>query len=178
VKLLLAWSLVLALVSPVAAVPPTMIHWRRTGPPVAVTVYDRTADALWGTALHRAVAEWNAGIEGVELSFSPGPADCEKGQGPYTVVVCIRENTAPDRVGETTVYSSDGEHISQATIWMDPRSDPNRNHLACHELGHALGLGHRGANENSCMTNGPYKRPEHPDRRDFDTVTLRHAHVH
>ena len=159
-----------------AAPPP--LHWQRGAHPLIVTVYDQTTDARWGAALHKLTDEWNVGTNGVEFVFSPDLADCENGHGPYTVVVCVHENRSENHVGEAALYSDGAGHLSQVLIWMDPRPDPAYNHLACHELGHALGVQHREAKARTCMTDGYVKRHPHPDQQDFDGVSSVYSHTH
>jgi len=153
------------------------VHWRRGNHPLVITVYDQTADSLWDHALRKLTGEWNAGIHHIAFVISLAPADCGTGAGAFSVVVCIRQNRDPNHVGETALYS-DGEHITYALIWMDPRPHPAMAHLACHELGHALGVAHRPAGAKSCMVDGYVEKVEHPDQADFDGVSLAYSHVH
>lgn len=182
-KMYILWVLALLtfLVGPsTSAAAVTTLHWKRSPHPVVVTLYDQTGDPLWRDAIQRLSGEWNAGIEGVEFVYrvSTTNADCTTGRGAFTVVACIRENSNVNHVAEAHLYS-DGEHLVHAMIWMDPRSDPSRNHLACHELGHTLGVVHRNPEENNtCMIDGYVERVEHPDQKDFDGVTRQHSHTH
>lgn len=167
----------LLLFLPASPAQATSLHWKREAHPLVITIYDQTNDSLWSAAIQKLTKEWNAGITGIQFVASLDPADCDTGHGAFTVVVCVKENRSEDHVGEAALYS-DGAHLTQVTIWMDPRPDPARNHLACHELGHALGVQHREASSKSCMIDGYQKRYEHPDQRDFDGVILTYSHIH
>jgi len=156
--------------------PHDALHWHSTlASPVVVSVHDATGDPVWGQFLRAAASEWNAGVENVRLDVVTGNADCETGAGPFTAVACVRP-TSPSTRAETRWYVGDGEHLRFATIHLDPeRASAHRQRLACHELGHALGLRHRQSGS-SCMT--PKTDHRHPDAADYQAVTDAHAHLH
>ena len=132
--------------------PHDALHWHSTlASPVVVSVHDATGDPVWGQFLRAAASEWNAGVDNFRLDVVTGDADCDTGAGPFTAVVCVRP-TSPGTRAETRWYVGDGEHLRFATIHLDPeRASAHRQRLACHELGHALGLRHRQSGS-SCMT--------------------------
>lgn len=166
----------LLLVPPTLAPVPDALHWGRSGLPAAVVVvYDATGSVPWGEALIAGATEWNANIQGVKLRVvtPAGWVGCN-GAIPDSVVICVAP-TSPGTRAETHWTVDDEEHLRSATIRMDPRPAPLYARLACHELGHALGLRHRESGP-SCMVTGTDWT--HPDAQDFRTVSEAHGHLH
>ena len=162
----------LALLAPVLRPVPGALHWERDGPfDAVVTVVDATGDPAWAKALRAAAAEWTAGVDHVRLEVRSGPAGCDAGAGPATVTVCVHPTRAGSR-GATFRHAREDDHMDFVVVHM--ADDTLRRRLACHELGHALGLVHRPSGP-SCMVSGTLA--EHPDAEDYRTVTAAHAHM-
>jgi predicted Zn-dependent protease len=82
--------------------------------------------------------------------------------------IIVREVPLPRRTLGMTRPWVRGHHFS--TVYVDvaarPMSREKRLSVTCHEIGHALGLDHRGHSFSSCMTDGR-AFPTRPDRHDM-----------
>lgn len=177
-KIILIALLILSTWIPNANAASHDLHWERGTDPLIITVYDQTRNKAWGEALRKLTNKWNSGIHDIKFSYihDPNNSSCEDGLGLRTVVACIHETSDKNYLAQANIYYQNG-HIIKATIWMDPRPKPKRDSLACHELGHTLGLDHR-KDGDTCMTTMDNRWISHPDEKDFQDVSLRHAHQH
>ncbi len=135
-------------------------HWK--GRSVSIVA---NTDAAWGASVQRAAAQWSAGV--VRVLFAQGPAD-----GPCTFadpgIVCAGNYGPVLWAGTTqTTVTSRGVIQSSFTRFNSYWSNIPRDHLACHEIGHVLGLQHS-TDMASCMN--PGSPVGQPAQSDFDRL--------
>lgn len=143
----------------------TADHW---DVPVVV-VRDETGDAALRSHLERSVGEWNRATPAVQLRVEAGAGTgCASAAG--EIRVCL---TRSDGYAAETTTTHDGSHITSATVLVDAvRSGRYLEAVVCHELGHALGLGHRDEGT-TCMRPAPTVTT--PDQADREAVRAAHT---
>ena len=150
---------------------PVVGHWAdRT-----LVIEDQTGDASWQRAVEDAVDSWNAAGSDLRLEFRTGPAGaCSAGNG--TVAVCVRDLGRRRYQGVTRIGRAQG-HIVDARVTFDDRpfTDVQKTSLACHEIGHAIGL-HHSRSASSCLTSRGYPAKPHAD--DLASLVQAYAHGH
>lgn len=117
-----------------------------------------------------------------------GTASCDHLNMTYNgVTTCLRApiDCPPlsDAAGCAWVSLVSGtNHFARVVIYINPNhanSAGLRRSAFCHELGHALGLAHRGAtNTTSCMRDGINTNNQAPDQHDLDQVFAHTNHTH
>lgn len=143
------------------------LHWKkRDAGRISVFLVDQTQGRF---PVRDAVHRWNGtgAIHVVMTDQCPASRGC--------IVVQPR---AMRYLGLTTLHN-DGEHITRAVASLSTTrsmSPAKRASITCHELGHALGLGHRQVTS-SCLFNGN-QFPGRPDRHDLDQLRTQYAHQH
>jgi hypothetical protein len=146
--LLVLLSLAVAIVPRADANHPSGWHWRRGSNPVTIRVINGTS-GVWADAVSGAAGRWSNKSTVVDLAVEGGPGGCAAVAG--AVKVCSGD-FAGSWAGLTEVGLS-GDHAQWATVKLDDSASGAKRAVACHELGHALGLAHRPAGEStSCMT--------------------------
>ena len=147
----------------------TFAHWAvRT-----IVVRDETGVADYHRAIEQAVNQWNAAGSSVRLELADGRGrGCDNPEG-AEIPICRRDLSGTTG-GETRLWIP-GDHIEAASILMDasPHRFDELAAVACHELGHALGLDHNGRST-SCLTAAAHSTT--PD--DQDRSALRAAYSH
>jgi len=154
-------------------------HWPRTKNPVTVTFGDNV-DATWKPFLVTAARDWDASAV-VNTTIAPGKSCKQLVAG--RIEVCSNNYDA-GWMGSTDLDVRAGNHINAASVKINskylPVTKPAKRQLViCHELGHALGLGHQDVNSDnpnlgSCLdyTHKPAGPPsnEHPNKGDYDQL--------
>ncbi len=157
----IAVALLIAPLAPVqASDSPQNYHWARK--PFEFTVMaGNNVDGQWNDLLREAISNWNkSGTVTIrQVAGSTNAQNCNPTNG--RIEVCSwRYGTQEGWLGLTRLYFDDaGDHIESVTVqFNDSFFDQNngqyntvaaRQHTACHEMGHSIGLDH--VNTNSCM---------------------------
>ena len=142
-------------------------HWSGQGERT-VRVIDRTGDAALQKKVRSAVAAWDSGATKVKLLYETGSGGCRLDQ--KRIEVCQGGKSF-------TKWSYDSNnHFLGVVVTLSPSMMRKAGDaIACHELGHALGLGHRPSGT-SCMTATVSPSQTTPDGHDFATVDAQHHH--
>lgn len=144
-------------------------HWAKSGAAISVDVGNCLRRPYWRRAVRAAMADW---------SRTPVVT--------YRLVACRapnREFQIRDGYYGRTGWSgyADWDYALHFT-WMHIKlnssyganfSEARRRKTACHELGHALGLGHRSSG--SCLVRGNYPR-HRPDGHDNNYLRRIYGH--
>lgn len=173
-QLILAAAAILALGLGVAEAKPPQtsalnalgVQWSRQQAQ-SLTVYDCTTSPALTAGIARAVAEWNT-APGVEMSIVR-TTSCD----PVNGAIVVQENQACG--GWSASISTQAKriklvYIALSTAHCDGPALPDEDLqlVACHELGHAIGLDHQFIPSQSCMVGfdgGPL-----PNAEDFATL--------
>ena len=147
----------------------TLGHWGVH----TITVADLTGDVEWRIAIREAVSQWNAGMDYIEL-VSGTAATCSPNVE-RVIAFCFTSDLPPGWLGDAR-HTYREEHIVHVQIALRQHTSW-KPVIACHELGHALGLWHRAQNSNSCLVPiiGPNTNPN-PDEHDYKEVNKLHDH--
>ncbi len=162
-------------------------HWARKQTPFTLQVGDNV-DGAWDSLLPQAIAQWSQSgtVALSEINGSTDPQNCMPGRG--VVEVCSAQYGTQDGwLGLTRVYmNAAGNHIDAVTVQFNdsffnqsggPYNNPAaRQHTACHEMGHSLGLDH--VDNDSCMNNSQsaiFKNVT-PVSSDFQTLAQTYNH--
>jgi predicted Zn-dependent protease len=117
----------------------------------------------WQDAVTGAANRWSDKSTVLDIAVEGGAAGC--GQVNGAMKVC-NGSFSGSWAGLTTVGLV-GKHIQWATVKLDNSAGTAQRAVSCHEIGHALGLGHRQPSEtSSCMTPSVSASQRGPDAHD------------
>lgn len=143
------------------------LHWVKRDDRVEVLLIDQTGGRFPVT---QAVHAWN-GTGKIHIVMTDR---CAPGRG------CIHVRLREMRyLGVSTLYRDGRGHLSAVEVALSSTrrmSASKRLSVTCHEIGHALGLGHREASQ-SCLVNSS-RFPPRPDEHDRAELASVYGHTH
>ena len=153
-------------------------HWKRTHNPFTVTILSSVTSS-WSVPLARAAAQWSRSSK-FDMRIVAGAHGratrqrCVETRGEVHVCNGNYGNVAWSGLTEATFV---GQHIVKMRIRLNDANTPARFHrlIACHELGHSVGLGHNNR-ATSCMRPGAGSDP-HPDATDYAEINAIYRHL-
>lgn len=162
-------------------------HWSRAANPVLVEVVD-SVSAGWDAHLATGAADWDSALSTVidttVVADTTGTKikPCKPIAG--KVRVCSAAYGRRRWVGLAQVWISSGGHIAKARVKLNdsyflPIGSMGANAMhtvACHELGHALGLGHQNGVDSSCLREfvSGADPAKHPNAHDYDELATKY----
>lgn len=157
-----------------------IIHWTRpSGGERKIIVRDHTVDS-WTNKLPNAVSDWGASSR-FRFTIQQGATDtttrseCTFPTYYGRVKVCSYQYSWSDAGRARSIVAHDSSqnihHIQRSWVKLNGRTttDSQQRSVICHELGHTLGLDHRGVTS-SCMYGGTDAFPTSPDQHDYDVL--------
>jgi predicted Zn-dependent protease len=135
-------------------------HWRISARAMRfIAIRDNTRDdGAWSAAIQAAVVGWNdalstAGVPILLQYKNPSNNVCDYRRAKITVCSKVGRPTWRAWAG---LPNNKHDHIQRGEIgfndyWHLPADDPQRQNLACHEIGHTLGLDHADDPTTSCV---------------------------
>ncbi|MDP8929326.1 MAG: hypothetical protein M3O70_12340 [Actinomycetota bacterium] len=150
-------------------------HWAHKSNYFTVPIGDNVSDTRDGGEYQKAFVEavkWWNNHPNVDLAIVPGKG-C--GQVLGTIQACVIDSDVWWTGAATNKTDSYGHakssYVRLEGSKMDGYSLRSKQKVWCHEIGHALRLGHRDVTT-SCMKSGGSS--QYPDQHDFDHIKTKH----
>jgi hypothetical protein len=154
-------------------------HWQRKADPFVVRLVDSVTSG-WQPYVEAAAREWSDGSGVLNISVSPGASDAatrKECPAPDGAVRICNADYGDKPWAATTRIVMVGSHIVRAKIKLNDRGAFAFRALACHEMGHALGLAHRSPGAtSSCLTPAVASSQKHPDTHDLRQLKRIYEH--
>jgi hypothetical protein len=132
--------------------------------PRVVYVEDHTGPA-W--PVDKATAQWRRAVKGVDIRYGK----CAKGAGCVKVRACTEAEMAASADGDSMAVGRTTPKPGYQDVCLGTGPDDTYEvdlglAIACHEIGHGLGLDHN-QDKDSCMQAYIDSAPSHPGKRDI-----------
>lgn len=143
-------------------------HWRIR----SITIRDEIGSDAHRQALEHAAWVWASAGSDLALKVVDGTGDGCGDAPDGSITVCGYTSSRSAGAATTTVVQG---HIERAVVHLElyGLTTKHLRAVACHEIGHALGLDHRESGT-TCMTSPPTSTE--PDEHDLQAVRAAHAH--
>lgn len=156
-------------------------HWSKpSGEERKIIIRDSTTGS-WATKLPNAISDWGASskfrfVKQQAATDTTTRSNCAFPDSYGRVHVCNYDYPWGD-AGRADIRVNSANHIQKGWAKLNNDTpDADRRSTICHELGHTLGLDHRGATS-SCMYGEADAFPVNPDQHDYEQlVNQTHSH--
>lgn len=155
-------------------------HWARTTSSFTLETVD-SMTAEWNVALDGSISEWSySTVLDLDILKSEEATKTRKRCAAVTgqLRVCNAAYGFNGWLGLASIYLDNQGHIVKGTAKMNDSyasywTPAERNHVACQEIGHVLGLAHTsedGSSQGTCMDYSSADASQWPNQHDYDQL--------